>query len=333
MNIHQNNGSVIQLPLNTIDSITYTINNSANLASISTVSATSITSNSAISGGLITSDGGAFVTQRGVCFSTSPFPTTANSIIVSGSGTGSFTSALSGLLANTTYYVRAYATNSVGTAYGIQITFSTTSGIISNPGAGVTFDGYTYSSIVLGNGQEWMSENLRTASYANGDPIQNISNSDQWNMTTGNWPTTGAWAHYNNDSQYENPYGKLYNWYAVNDPRGLAPNGWHIPSDAGWRSLSNYLGGDDIAGAKMKSKSGWHKEGNGTNSSGFLGTPCGSRNGYGVFGFIGNLGGWWSSTDGGTYVAFTRYLNYNYVYINRDLSNKSIGLSVRSLKD
>jgi uncharacterized protein (TIGR02145 family) len=325
--------------------ITFTTQNSANLASISTVSATSITSNSAISGGLITSDGGAFVTQRGVCFSTSPFPTTANSIIVSGSGTGSFTSALSGLLANTTYYVRAYATNSVGTAYGIQITFSTTSGIISNPGAGVTFDGYTYSSIVLGNGQEWMSENLRTASYANGDPIQNISNSDQWNMTTGNWPTTGAWAHYNNDSQYENPYGKLYNWYSVSDSRNVCPSGWHVPSYNDWIIFISYLepsydinNSDNLAGGKIKSTGTqyWASPNFGaTNESGFSGLPGGVRFYDGSFSEINQRGNYWSSTEEPTSPSDAWFFRLGSASpeVQGYANSKETGYSIRCLKN
>ena len=105
--------------------------------------------------------------------------------------------------------------------------FSGGTGVVSNPGAGVTYGGVNYPTVVLGNGQEWMAENLRTTTYANGDPIPNVTDPNQWGALT-----TGAWAHYNNDSQYENPYGKLYNWYAVDDSRNVCPTGWHVPSDA-----------------------------------------------------------------------------------------------------
>ena len=209
MNIHQSNGTVLSLPLNTIDSITYTIPNPGNLATLTTLPIGNITDITATTGGNITNDGGTPVTQRGVVWSVSPNPTTANNSTNNGSGTGSFTSNLTGLTASTTYYVRSYATNSAGTSYGNEASFTTTAGgggIVTNPGAGVTFDGYTYPSIVLGNGQEWMAENLRTTTYANGDPIPNITDDTQWENLT-----TGAWSHYNNDSQYENPYGKLYN--------------------------------------------------------------------------------------------------------------------------
>jgi hypothetical protein len=187
MNIHQSNGTVLQIPLNTIDSITYTVSSPGNLATISTLTIGNITSNTATSGGNIMSNGGLPVTQRGVVWSTSPSPTTANSSTNDASGTTYYTSNLTGLSASTTYYVRAYATNSAGTAYGNELSFTTTAvggGIVSNPGAGVTFNGYTYTSIVLGNGQEWMAENLRTTSYANGDPIPNVTDGIQWSGLT-----------------------------------------------------------------------------------------------------------------------------------------------------
>lgn len=283
MNIHQSNGTVIQIPLNTIDSITYTIPNPGNLATLTTLPIVNSTSTTAISGGNITNTGGTPVTQRGVVWSTAPNPTTANNSTTDGSGSGSFTSNLSGLTSSTTYYVRAYATNSAGTAYGNQLSFTTSAGIISNPGAGVTFDGYNYSSIVLGNGQEWMAENLRTTVYANGDPIPNITDSAQWSNLT-----TGAWVHYSNDIQYEYPHGKLYNWYAVADPRNVCPTGWHVPTDAEWSSFINYLdpnadGGNysnNVAGIKMKSTGTqyWQSPNlNATNESGFSSLPSGVR--------------------------------------------------------
>jgi uncharacterized protein (TIGR02145 family) len=334
MNIHQSNGTVLQIPLNTIDSITYTIPNPGNLATLTTTAASSITDISAVSGGNITNDGGSLITQRGICYSTSPSPTTANTVIISGSGTGTFTSNITGLTATTTYYVRAYATNSAGTAYGNEVSFTTTAGgggIVTNPGAGVTFNGYTYSSIVLGNGQEWIAENLRTTSYANGDPIPNVTDANQWQNLT-----TGAWAHYNNDSQYENPYGKLYNWYTVNDPRNVCPTGWHVPSDAEWTVLSDYLGGESVAGGKMKSTGTqyWQSPNtDATNESGFSGLPGGYRDDDGTFYVIGYYGDWWSSTEDATGDAWDRYLNYDFGDVYRGSSLKTIGLSVRCLRD
>jgi uncharacterized protein (TIGR02145 family) len=340
MNIHQSNGTVLQIPLNTIDSITYTIPNPGNLATLTTTVASSITETSAVSGGNITNNGGSLITQRGVCYSTSLSPTTANTTIISGSGTGSFTSNLTSLTASTTYYMRAYATNSAGTAYGNELSFTTTAGIVTNPGAGVTFDGYTYTSIVLGNGQEWMAENLRTTTYANGDLIPNVTDGTQWSNLT-----TGAWAHYNNDNQYENSYGKLYNGYTVVDPRNVCPTGWHVPTDAEWSTIINYLdpnavGGQiapNTAGGKMKSTGTqyWGSPNTAaTNESGFSGLPGGIRQGASAFAGIGSDGYWWSSTElGGGGAAHKRSLSRYNGSVVRSNDGKVWGFSVRCLRD
>jgi uncharacterized protein (TIGR02145 family) len=334
MNIHQSNGTVLQIPLNTIDSITYTIPNPGNLATLTTLPIGNITDIAATTGGNITNDGGTPVTQKGVVWSTSPNPTTANNSTTNGSGTGSFTSNLTSLTASTTYYVRAYATNSAGTAYGNEVSFTTTAGgggIVTNPGAGVNFNGYTYTSIVLGNGQEWMAENLRTTTYANGDLIPNVTDGTQWSNLT-----TGAWAHYNNDNQYENPYGKLYNWYTVADPRNVCPTGWHVPTDAEYTLLTDYLGGEPVAGGKMKSTGTqyWSSPNtDATNESGFSGLPGGFRGDIGTFGSVGYVGYWWSSTESGANNAWTRYLNYNDGNVVSHYDYKSLGFSVRCLRD
>jgi uncharacterized protein (TIGR02145 family) len=335
MNIHQNNGTVLQIPLNTIDSITYTITNPGNLATISSLPIGNITSTSATSGGNITNNGGTLVTHRGIVWSTSPNPTTANSSTNDGSGSGNYTSNLTALNANTTYYVRAYATNSAGTAYGNEVSFITTTsggGIITNPGAGVTSDGYTYSSIILGNGQEWMAENIKTTVYANGDIIPNVTDTNQWiNLNS------GAWSHYNNDNQYETPYGKLYNWYTVADPRGLCPTGWHVPTDAEYTLLTDYLGGELVAGGKMKSTGTqyWQSPNqDATNESGFSGLPGGYR--YGDDGAFNNLGlsiAWWSSTEASTLDAWYHQLLYDYGGVVKNSSIKEIGFSVRCLRN
>jgi uncharacterized protein (TIGR02145 family) len=334
MNIHQSNGNILQISLNTIDSITYTISNPGNLATLTTLAVSSITSNNAITGGNITSDGGTLITQRGVCISKNPLPTTANTKIINGSGIGSYNSSLTGLTANTTYYLRAFAINSAGTAYGNEVSFTTTSsgaGIISNPGAGVTYNGYTYKSIVLGNGQEWMAENLRTNSYANGDPIPNITDATQWSNLT-----TGAWVHYNNDSQYENPYGKLYNWFSVVDTRKLCPIGWHVPSDEEWTILINYLGGTSIAGGKLKSigTQNWQTPNYGaTDEIGFSALPGSTRFNDGTFYPYRFYSLWWSSTQNLTNDAWYIELTYNWHNVNKDFKSKKDGVSIRCLKD
>jgi uncharacterized protein (TIGR02145 family) len=333
MNIYQNTGTVVQIPLNSIDSITYTILSPSNLPTLTTLPITNITSNTASSGGNITNDGGTPITQKGIVWSTSPNPTTADNITSEGSGTGSFSSEVTGLTEYITYYLRAYATNGNGTAYGNELSFfcSTNGDIISNPGTGVTFDGYTYSSIVLGNGQEWMAENLTTTVYANGDPIPNITDSLQWGNLT-----TGAWVHYNNESQYENPYGKLYSWYTIVDPRNVCPTDWHVPSNIDWMLLTNYLGGESIAGGKMKS-TGTQFWGipniNATNESGFSGLPGGVRIGSGSFGDEAHAGWWWSSTEHDMSYGWGCRLFFEHAFSQRHIFEKNMGFSVRCIKD
>ena len=135
--------------------------------------------------------------------------------------------------------------------------------------------------VVTIGSQVWTSKNLDVATYCNGDAIPQVHDKGVWASLT-----SGAWCYYDNDASNGTKYGKLYNWYAVNDPRGLAPNGYHIPTDAEWTQLSDYLGGGSEAGAKMRSTSGWFVKGNmdeanafcqGTNSSGFSGLPGGGR--------------------------------------------------------
>jgi uncharacterized protein (TIGR02145 family) len=341
MNIYQSNGTVLQIPISSIDSITYTVNNPGNLATITTLPIGNTSITSATCGGSISATGGSLVTQRGVCWSTSQNPTTANSSTNDGSGSGSFTSNLTGLTANTTYYVRAYAINSAGTAYGNQQSFTTTnsgSGIVSNPGAGVTYNGYTYSSVVLGNGQEWMSENLRTANYRNGDPIPTGLDQATWIATS-----VGAYAIYNNDLANNDIYGKLYNGNAVTDPRNVCPIGWHVPTDGEWSTLTDYLGGDNVAGGKMKTTTGWNdyegQSGNGTNESGFSGLPGGTRGGGGFspsgFAFLGFHGFWWCTSDISSYGVSWRII-YNFSTSTSPLPDygaSQSGFSVRCLRD
>jgi uncharacterized protein (TIGR02145 family) len=339
MNIYQNNGTVLQIPLSSIDSITYTVNNPGNLATLSTLPVGNITANSAVSGGNITAGGGTPVTQRGVCWSTAPNPTTANNTTSDGSGLGNYASTLTGLTAGATYYVRAYAINSAGTAYGNQVQFTAGGGggaDYLNPdltyGSVTDQNGNTYATIVIGT-QEWMAENLRSSTYANGDPIPNVTDGNQWGVLT-----TVAWAHYQNNASYENPYGKLYNWYAVVDPRNVCPSGWHVPTDAEWTVLTDYLGGESVAGGKMKSTDYtyyWVSPNVGaTNESGFSGLPGGRRlMADGIFDFLGFGGYWWSASESGAENAWIRNLDSLNPGINRFNIFKRNGFSVRCLRD
>ena len=177
--------------------------------------------------------------------------------------------------------------------------------------------------------QVWTSKNLDVATYRNGDVIPEVQDKNAWAKLT-----TGAWCYYNNDASNGTKYGKLYNWYAVSDPRGLAPNGYHIPTDAEWTILSYYLDGDSGAGIKMKSTSGWDDDnGNGTNSSGFSGLPGGIRFNNGAFYSTDPYGAWWSSTESKTNNAWFRSLNYSYGFLGSNGKDKKSGLSVRCLRD
>ena len=293
------------------------------LPTLTTTEISSIANTTASSGGNITNQGSSAVTARGVCWSTSQNPTIANSKTTNGSGTGAFTSNLTGLTSNTTYYVRAYATNSIGTAYGNQLSFTTT-GSTANCGTVTDIDGNVYNTVTIGT-QCWMVENLKTTRYNDGTTIPNVTDNTAWTGLT-----TGAWCYYNNDVSNNSIYGKLYNWYAVKTGK-LAPAGWHVPTFAEWGTLVNYLGGQG-AGGKMKATTLWNSPNTGANnSSGFSGLPAGYRLFDGSSN-MGNFGNFWSSSE---CIPTASYLNlyYNNDEANTYCYNKLNGLSVRCIKD
>jgi len=176
--------------------------------------------------------------------------------------------------------------------------------------------------------QVWTTKNLDVSAYRNGDVIPEVKEAAVWaNLTT------GAWCYYENKTANGTTYGKLYNWYAVSDKRGLAPKGYHIPTDEEWTTLTNYLGVETIAGSKMKSSSGWENNANGTNTIGFAGLPGGYRNSVGNFYKVGAGGKWWSSSENNTDIAWCRYLNGSDGDVYRDYYYKQFGFSVRCLRD
>jgi uncharacterized protein (TIGR02145 family) len=196
-------------------------------------------------------------------------------------------------------------------------------------------DNNVYQTVKIGN-QWWMAENLITTRYRDGVTIPNVTDDSQWENLT-----TGAWAYYNNDASNDGTYGKLYNWYAVDDTRGLCPEGWHVPSDDEWTMLVDFLGGREVAGGKMKSTRTdpdphprWRSPNTGaTNESGFSGLPGHSRFSDGSYGPIGYYGFWWSSTELTTVSAWFRVLFYNNGDVYRDYGYKRAGFSVRCLRD
>ena len=181
--------------------------------------------------------------------------------------------------------------------------------------------------------QVWMAENLNVNHFRNGDPIPQAKTAEEWENAGENGQP--AWCYYENDPANGAKYGKLYNWYAVNDPRGLAPEGWRIPSHTEWMELEDFLG--ENAGPKLKSASGWEDNGNGTNESGFSGLPGGIRSNGGIFRNMGRFGYWWSSTDTVHQhphtSAWLRSLFYYNGLVNRLYSSRAAGFSVRCLKD
>ena len=179
--------------------------------------------------------------------------------------------------------------------------------------------------------QVWMSKNLDVDHYRNGDPIPQITDSVEWASLN-----TGAWCYYNNDPTNGVIYCKLYNWYAVNDPRGLAPSGYHVPSDAEWTTLSTYLGGENLAGGKMKETGTTHWESPNTganNSSGFSGLSGGFRYINGKYISMRYYGIWWSATEYDTTNAWNRVLSFDGTNINRGGSYKVDGAPVRCVRD
>jgi uncharacterized protein (TIGR02145 family) len=306
---------------------------------IYTQTPTEIYSDSAVVNSSITQNGNFVIASRGVVWSIFPSPDIYNytGITEDGFGIGGFESHLNGLLPTTTYYVKAYAILNSGVAvYGNEVSFTTTastngSGIL-NPnyiyGSVTDQEGNSYATIVIG-GQEWMAQNLSVTKYQNGDPIPNVTAETEWaNLTT------GAWVYYENNSFNDSIYGKLYNWYAVTDSRNVCPIGWHVPSDEEWTQLTNLLGGDLVAGGKMKSTSSlWAFPNTGaSNLSGLSLLPGGARYSNG-FGYMGTFGDWWSTTEYDFGTSLDRNLSYVSESADRYARNKTDGFSVRCVKN
>ena len=352
----------------------------AEIPTVTTSTVSNITDNAATCGGEVVTDGDTDVTARGVCWSTSQNPTINDSHTTNGSGTGSFASSITGLSANTTYYVRAYATNSVGTAYGAEVSFTTIGGGIlqdgqSCPGTPTITDheGNVYNTVQIGN-QCWTKENLRTTTSP--------STGTYLIPTAGTGSTyTGKQARwYNDDSITYAPrnYGLLYNWNAAVDTfntaygetyvntsnsnavsvtfsghrRGICPEGWHLPSDAEWIVMIDYVSSRSeymcdshtsyIAKALADSV-GWYSSTNtcavGNNQSvnnaiGFSAVPAGGCTGSSFYS-AGDIAYFWSSSQSpnGSLILRNLSLKYNNPDASRNGDFKHNGCSVRCLRD
>jgi uncharacterized protein (TIGR02145 family) len=255
------------------------------IPTLTTSPLTNITINSVTTGGVITKDGGNKITY-GVCWKTTNNPIVSDSHTIDGTGTGSFISNPTALLPGTTYYIRAYATNSAGTAYGNELIFNTNVADV---------DGNTYKTVTLGT-QVWMAENLKTKSYSNSVLI-GTTNTPTTNISLEATPKY-QWAYDGIESNVA-IYGRLYSWYAVTDSRNICPTGWHVPTDEEWETLKSYLGGELIAGGKLKETgtAHWQSPNTGaTNETGFSALPDGYRN-YSSFVSIQLTCYFWSSSQ------------------------------------
>ncbi len=316
------------------------VNTTSQIPILTTNVITDITKTNASTGGNITSAGlGAPITERGVCWNTTGIPQITDFKTTDGSGIGIFTSNITGLTANTLYYARAYAINNAGIAYGSnEVSFTTALGVVNGPN--VDFDNYTYHSVVIGT-QTWMIENLRNTHLRDGSAISVVTDNTAWfNLTT------SACCNYNNDATMVMKYGKLYNWYAVNTGK-LAPAGWHVPSDAEWTTLENYVranqGTSGSVAKALAASTDWTASTNviaigneltKNNSSGFSALPGGLRKSYyGTFYDLGTYGYYWSATEFLALYAYYRILGYDSSGIGRNDSERQSGFSVRCLKD
>ncbi len=277
--------------------------------------------------------------EVGFCYSTNDLPTSADSkVIVASSGNEVFNALVSGLDVGTKYYIRAYAKNGSTYVYGDIIDVTT----LTNDQIVIDFDLNKYAKVTIGT-QVWMRENYKVTHFRNGDPIPNVTDGSAWTSLT-----TPAYCNYNNNPGIGSQYGALYNYYTTVDSRGLCPTGWHVPTDAEWTTLINFLGGESSAGAKMKevgvsqdwpdpsilSLQHWQAPNTGaTNESGFTAFAAGFRSEYlGSFESIGGDCFFWSSQENNAINAFYRTLSKVNTSATKGNRNKANGYSVRCIQ-
>ncbi len=217
----------------------------------------------------------------------------------------------------------------------IMLVFSVSNGIIPSCDAqSITdMDGNTYTTVKIGS-QTWLGQNLNVSKFRNGDLITEAKTDEAWEKAS--MEKKPAWCYYEASAENGKIYGKLYNWFAVNDPRGLAPKGWHIPSDKEWNTLSTALGGDETSGGKLKEKGTTHwksPNNDATNESGFTALPGGLNYSYGTFVKLGTTGYWWTTIEDGDDTAILNSLNYEDGTLFNLFLNKGVGISVRCVKD
>jgi uncharacterized protein (TIGR02145 family) len=309
---------------------------------LTTTAASDITIHSASSGGNITNDGGSAVTSRGVCWNTTGNPSTAGQHTSDGTGSGAYTSELTGLGNNTTYHIRAFATNGAGTAYGNELTFTT---LVPDgqpcPGTPIVWYGEkNYFTVQIGT-QCWFRDNLNigtridsSLSQTNNGVVEKYCYSD----LEANCNVYGGLYQWAELVQYLNGASNTTTWDPVpaGNIQGLCPTGWHIPSDVEWATLTDYLGGTGAGGGKMKETgtAHWLSPNTGaTNESGFTALPAGFYDSDGVYLDIFNLTHFWSSTQYNAANSWIRSLGYDQGTIDSNGLYKAQAISVRCMKN
>jgi uncharacterized protein (TIGR02145 family) len=253
---------------------------------------------------------------------------------LSGNVNTTVSSELTGLTKNTTYHYRLKVATSGITKYGIDYTFTTpgtdSTVIVFNPdltyGSVTDYEGNIYKTVDIGT-QTWMAENLKSIKYKDGTAIPFVTDVTKWGALS-----TPAYCWYNNDSI---GYGAMYNWYTVNTSM-LCPAGWHVPSDAEWTTLEDYLGGSATASGKLREVGTTHWSSTNsdvTNESGFTALPGGYRNSFGSFNSIRSHAYWWTATQSTPVDAYSRGLYFGYNEVDRSSTNYRAGLFIRCVKD
>ncbi|MBK8227004.1 MAG: fibrobacter succinogenes major paralogous domain-containing protein [Flavobacteriales bacterium] len=348
LRVHRTDGSVQAFPFSIIDSVTYSPAGPEGTGLVATMPPLSVHSMAANCRGYVGDIGDSPVTSRGICYGTEPLPDLGGEFVTASGSAGLFYAWVVGLQPEVTYYARAFVTNAQGTAYGNQTSFMTLPSTPLNEdityGSVTDQDGNSYATVAIGT-QVWMAENLRSSSYANGDPIPNSTEPAGWGWTA---PEEGAWCLYNNDPNFDTIIGKLYNWYAVNDPRNICPSGWHVPTELDWQTMELGMGmpvedleltgnrgiGEQV-GLKLRTTGNqfWIGTMPATNESGFSGIAAGRRNLDGPFVTLVQEAWWWTATDVGGNYARTRSIHNGSAGVDAIHVVYPVGLSVRCVMD
>ncbi len=303
------------------------------IETIETSEVQNISINSAICGGMLKTTAINTITYKGICWNTSGNPTISDSIKVVVNSADSFKVSLTGLKNAATYYIRAFAISDAGTSYGSEKSFTTIEVSISSSISDI--DGNSYNTVKIGN-QYWMSANLKTKHFNNGDSIA-TTNPATADISQEPSPTY-QWAYAGNENNVDT-YGRLYTWNVVNDSRKLCPVGWHVPSSEDINTLVSSLGGFEEGGAKLKETGlqHWHEPNSeADNSSELTAVPAGLRDADNTFSGLGYYGYWWTNSIqtilGKEYAVFIS-LSYSDKKIGGFPSDKMVGISIRCIKD